>query len=88
VAFVDTRDQSLIAGDVFTSYGKVAVTSHYYFRFPFATMATWDRSTDLESARTLRGLNPSILLVGHGPAVRNPAAAMDQAIARAELAAR
>jgi glyoxylase-like metal-dependent hydrolase (beta-lactamase superfamily II) len=88
VAFRDTRDGSVIAGDVFTSIGKVSVTSHYYLRFPLATMGTWDRSTDLESARTVRALEPSILVVGHGPAVRDPGAAIGQAIDRAEQAAR
>jgi len=87
VAFLDTRDRTLIAGDVFTSYGHVAVTSHFYLRFPFATMATQDRGADLESARKLRGLDPSALLVGHGPATRDPGAAMDAAIAAAQRAA-
>jgi glyoxylase-like metal-dependent hydrolase (beta-lactamase superfamily II) len=83
VAFRDTRDGSLIAGDTFTAYGKVAVSNHFYLRFPFAAMATWDKARDLESARTLRALDPAILVVGHGPAVPDPAAAMDRAIARA-----
>src|SRR6266516_1601171 len=34
VAFLDSRDRTLIAGDVFTSIGKVSVTSHFYLRFP------------------------------------------------------
>jgi glyoxylase-like metal-dependent hydrolase (beta-lactamase superfamily II) len=88
VAFLDSRDRSLIAGDVFTSIGRVTVSSHFYLRFPLATMGTWDRPKDVESARALRALDPSILVVGHGPAVRNPGAAMDQAITRAEQAAR
>jgi glyoxylase-like metal-dependent hydrolase (beta-lactamase superfamily II) len=83
VAFLDTRDRSLIAGDVFTSYGTTAVSNHFYWRFPLAAMATYDKQTDLESARKLRSLDPSLLLVGHGPAVRNPAVAMEAAIARA-----
>jgi glyoxylase-like metal-dependent hydrolase (beta-lactamase superfamily II) len=83
VAFLDTRDRSLIAGDTYTSYGRVAVSSHFYLRFPFAAMATWDGSRDLESARALRALDPSLLVVGHGPAVRDPGPAMDRAIARA-----
>jgi glyoxylase-like metal-dependent hydrolase (beta-lactamase superfamily II) len=83
VAFIDTRDRTLIAGDVFTTYGKAAVTSHFYARFPFAAMATWDKAKDVESARGLRALDPPILVVGHGPAVREPGAAMDAAIARA-----
>jgi glyoxylase-like metal-dependent hydrolase (beta-lactamase superfamily II) len=83
VAYLDVRDRTLLAGDVFTTYGNAAVTNHFYWRFPFAAMATWDKATDLESARALRALDPAILSVGHGPAVRDPGAAMDQAIARA-----
>jgi glyoxylase-like metal-dependent hydrolase (beta-lactamase superfamily II) len=83
VAFLDTRDQTLIAGDVFTSIGGLAVTNHIHWRFPFAAMATWDKAKDLESARALRALNPQLLVVGHGGPVPLPAAAMDRAIARA-----
>ena len=87
VAFLDTRDRSLIAGDVYTTIGRPSVTSHYYLRFPLATMGTWNRSSDLESARALRALDPSLLVVGHGAPVPSPGAAMDEAIARAEQAA-
>jgi glyoxylase-like metal-dependent hydrolase (beta-lactamase superfamily II) len=83
IAFLDTRDRTLIAGDVFTSIGGVAVSNHFYARFPLAAMATFDKAQDLESARALRALDPSLLVVGHGPAVRNPAEAMDKAIAAA-----
>jgi glyoxylase-like metal-dependent hydrolase (beta-lactamase superfamily II) len=83
VAFRDTRDGTLIAGDVFTSYGGLAVSSHYRTIFPLAAAATWDRALDLDSARSLRSLEPALLAVGHGAAVRAPAAAMDRAIARA-----
>ena len=83
VAFLDTRDRTLIAGDVYTAYGRLAVTSHFYLRFPFAAMATWDRAKDVDSARALRALDPPVLVVGHGPAQRNPRAAMDRALARA-----
>jgi glyoxylase-like metal-dependent hydrolase (beta-lactamase superfamily II) len=84
MAFLDTRDRALIAGDVFTAYGRLEVTTHFYWRFPLAYGATWDRPRDVESARSLRALNPDTLLVGHGPAISDPAEAMDQAIARAE----
>lgn len=87
MAFLDTRDRSLIAGDVYTTIGRPSVTSHYYLRFPLATMGTWNRSLDLESARALRALDPSLLVVGHGAPVPSPGAAMDEAIARAEQAA-
>ena len=73
----------MIGGDIFTTYGGPQVSNHYSFPFPFAAMATWDKGKDLEAARTLRKLDPSLLAVGHGPALRSPAAAMDKAIAKA-----
>jgi glyoxylase-like metal-dependent hydrolase (beta-lactamase superfamily II) len=83
VSYLDTRTRALIAGDAFTSYGAVAVPTHLYWRFPLAAMATWNRDTAIASARALRQLDPSVLVAGHGPAVRTPAAAMDRAIERA-----
>lgn len=83
VAFLDTRDRTLIAGDVFTTVGRVAVSNRPHLRFPLAAIATWDKSQDLESAKALRALEPGILVVGHGGPVRDPAWSMDEAIARA-----
>jgi glyoxylase-like metal-dependent hydrolase (beta-lactamase superfamily II) len=83
VAFLDTRDRSLIAGDVFTTIGGPAVSNHFHLRFPLAAMATYDKARDLQSARDLRALDPSVLVVGHGRALRGPGPAMDRAIARA-----
>ncbi|MGN6377331.1 MAG: MBL fold metallo-hydrolase [Gaiellales bacterium] len=82
VAFRDTRDNTVIAGDVFTTYGRAAVSNHFYWRFPLAAMATWDKARDLESARVVQALEPSVLAIGHGPAVREPGPAIGQAIAR------
>lgn len=83
VAFLDTRDGVLIAGDTFTTYGRIAVTSHFYLRFPFAAMASWDTAMVVESARRLVSLDPAVLAVGHGPVVRDPGPGMDEAITRA-----
>ena len=83
VAFLDTRDRSLIAGDVFTSYGRFAVSNGFPLPFPLAAMATWDDGKNLESARALTGLEPSLLCVGHGPAVENPGGPLKRALARA-----
>jgi hypothetical protein len=49
-------------------------------------MATWNKKTALASATSLRGLNPSLLAVGHGNAIREPAATMDRAIDEARRA--
>lgn len=86
VAFLDHRDRSLIAGDVFTTIGGEAVTSHFTFPFPLAAMATWNRQLNLDSARSLQALEPRLLAVGHGPALADPGAAMSRAIARAHRA--
>jgi glyoxylase-like metal-dependent hydrolase (beta-lactamase superfamily II) len=86
VAFLDTRDRTLIAGDVFTTLGGTAVASHFTLPFPLAAMATWDKELNLASARALRGLEPRLLAVGHGPAVRDPAEATTRAIERAHRA--
>lgn len=83
VAFLDGRDRSLIAGDTFTNIGGLAVPNHVHWRFPLAYPATWDRAKVLESARELRALDPSLLVVGHGGPLASPAAAMDRAIASA-----
>jgi len=83
VSFLDTRDRSLIAGDVFTTIGALNVTDHLYWRFPLAAMATYDKARDLESARALRALEPTLLAVGHGRAVAAPGPALDAAIQRA-----
>jgi glyoxylase-like metal-dependent hydrolase (beta-lactamase superfamily II) len=87
VAFLDTRDNTLIAGDVYTSYGVVAVTNHFNLRFPLAAPATWDKAKDAESALKLRQLEPRVLVVGHGPPVHDPLPAMDRAISRSGDAA-
>jgi|SRR5579884_1586256 glyoxylase-like metal-dependent hydrolase (beta-lactamase superfamily II) len=83
VSFLDTRDRSVIVGDTFTSIGGLAVSNHFYWRFPLAAMATWDKGKDRESAQRLRELDPSLLVVGHGGPVRDPGPAMDKAIAGA-----
>jgi glyoxylase-like metal-dependent hydrolase (beta-lactamase superfamily II) len=83
VSFLDTRDRTLIAGDTYTTFGSVQVSDHFYWRFPLAAMATLDKAQDRESARALRALDPAVLVVGHGNAVRDPGAAMDRALARA-----
>jgi glyoxylase-like metal-dependent hydrolase (beta-lactamase superfamily II) len=84
VAFLDTRDRTLIAGDAYSTLGGVATTAKVNPRFPLPGMATWDQATALRTARELRALDPVRLAVGHGDVVEHPAAAMDAAIARAE----
>jgi glyoxylase-like metal-dependent hydrolase (beta-lactamase superfamily II) len=87
VAFLDTRDGSLIAGDAFSSIGSLSVPSSVNWRFPLPWYATCDRPTALKSAIALRALDPQLLALGHGRATASPAAAMDAAIARGQRSA-
>jgi glyoxylase-like metal-dependent hydrolase (beta-lactamase superfamily II) len=83
IAFLDTRDRTLIAGDAYSTLGGVATSAKTNPLFPMPTLATWHRPTALETARALRALDPARLAVGHGKTVENPGAAMDAAIAKA-----
>ncbi len=84
IALLDRRDGSLIAGDAFQTRAGIAVSGVLRPLFPFPAMATWNRPSALESARTLRSFEPTRLAVGHGEVLEKPAAAMDAAIAVAE----
>ena len=84
VAFLDTRDGTLLCGDAYSTLAGVATSAKVNPLFPLPTLATWDRPTALETARALRALDPARLAVGHGNVIERPGAAMDAAIARAE----
>jgi glyoxylase-like metal-dependent hydrolase (beta-lactamase superfamily II) len=83
IAFLDTRDRTLIAGDAYSTLGGVATSAKVNPRFPPVGLATWHRPTALETAKALRALDPARLAVGHGRTIENPGAAMDAAIAKA-----
>ena len=82
IALLDTRDQTLICGDAYSTVGGVATTAGPYWRFPLPGFVTWHRPTALETAKALRALSPSRLAPGHGKVVEDPTAAMDRAIAK------
>jgi glyoxylase-like metal-dependent hydrolase (beta-lactamase superfamily II) len=83
VAFFDTRDNSLVAGDAFQTKAGIAVAGTIRWLFPFPGLATVDKVTALQTARELRSLEPSRLATGHGDVLENPQEAMDKAIAEA-----
>ncbi|MBI1296338.1 MBL fold metallo-hydrolase [bacterium] len=84
IAFLDTRDGTLYAGDAFQTQGGLAVAGDLRWRFPLPAWATWDMSTALATAQKLVDLKPSRLAVGHGSMLENPVSAMKEAIAQAE----
>src|SRR5262245_8659690 len=65
VAFLDRRDGTLLAGDAYSTLGGVATPAKANPLFPLVAAATWHRPTALESARTLRALDPQRLAPGH-----------------------
>ncbi|MBG9734412.1 MBL fold metallo-hydrolase [Paenibacillus alvei] len=84
MAFYDTRDGALLAGDAFQIRGGVAVSGMFKPLFPFPAMATWNKEAALASACKLIALQPTLLAVGHGGMIVNPVSVMDQAIQEAE----
>ncbi|MGE7112876.1 MBL fold metallo-hydrolase [Lysinibacillus sp. NPDC047702] len=84
ITLFDTRNSSLIAGDALTSRGKLVVSGIMYPLFPFPALATWDKSTALESVKKLSELNPSLLAVGHGKMLMQPQELLKIAITEAE----
>jgi glyoxylase-like metal-dependent hydrolase (beta-lactamase superfamily II) len=84
VAFLDTRDRTLIAGDAFQTRGGIAVSGVLRPLLPFPALATWDKPTALTSARGLQELRPARLAVGHGDVLEAPGLAMQKAITTAE----
>lgn len=83
VSFLDVRDRALIAGDAMATIGGLNVPSHPGWPLPLVYFATWDRTKAVESARALRALDPTVVVVGHGPALRDPGPALDREIVRA-----
>ncbi|WP_027088118.1 MBL fold metallo-hydrolase [Cohnella panacarvi] len=84
MAFMETRTNTIIVGDAFSTKGGIAVSGHMKLSFPFPALATWHGPTAIESARKLAALQPARLVVGHGSHVEHPVTAMNDAIAAAE----
>src|SRR3989440_831995 len=80
LAFLDTRDRAVIAGDAFQTLGGVAVSGTFKLLFPLPALATWHKGLALQSARKLLALQPSVLSVGHGRMLSQPHVAMERAI--------
>ncbi|MEA2427275.1 MAG: hypothetical protein QOF37_903 [Thermoleophilaceae bacterium] len=83
VAFLDTRDRTLVAGDAFQTLGGIAVAGKIKPLFPLPALGTWHKPTAVASARKLRELDPSRLAVGHGRVIESPGRDMDAAISDA-----
>jgi glyoxylase-like metal-dependent hydrolase (beta-lactamase superfamily II) len=83
MAYIDVRDNALIAGDAFTTQTGVVVAGVFKPLFPFPALFSWNAVLSAKSAAKLRQLNPSVLAVGHGPSISSPAREMDVALEEA-----
>jgi len=83
MAYLDVRSNALIAGDAFTTQTGVMVAAVFKPLFPFPALFSWNAVVSAKSAAKLRGLNPSILAVGHGPTISSPARELDVALEEA-----
>ncbi|MFB1081657.1 MBL fold metallo-hydrolase [Jeotgalibacillus sp. JSM ZJ347] len=79
-SLIDERTGAIIAGDAFQTRGGIAVSGHLKPLFPFPALATWSKEKALASAVKIHSLNPSLLAVGHGPMLIEPADEIDRAI--------
>ncbi|KKI90566.1 metallo-beta-lactamase [Bacillus sp. SA1-12] len=84
MSFVDERTNALIAGDAFQTRGGMAVSGHVQVLFPFPAMATWNKKEALKSAKKLKNQKPSLLAVGHGKMIKQPASTIECAILKLE----
>lgn len=80
MAYLDTRDGTLIAGDAFTTQWGVIAAGVFKLHFPFPALFSWNREFAAESAKKLRNLKPARLAVGHGKTINSPLVLMEQAI--------
>jgi len=82
-SFSDVRDNSLIAGDAFTTQNGLVAAGVFKPSFPFPALFSWNAVLAVKSAAKLRRRNPSILAVGHGSTLFSPAEKMDLALEEA-----
>lgn len=75
----------MIAGDAFQTLAGTAVAGTMRWLFPFPALATWHRPTALQTAISLRALDPTQMAVGHGAVLARPGEQMDAAIRVAEV---
>jgi glyoxylase-like metal-dependent hydrolase (beta-lactamase superfamily II) len=80
IAFLDVRDNSLLAGDAFTTQPWLMAAGVFSPIFPLAALFCWNATLGAESAAELRALNPSRLSVGHGRTLVSPVKDMDRAV--------
>ncbi|WP_347551577.1 MBL fold metallo-hydrolase [Pseudalkalibacillus hwajinpoensis] len=86
MAFLDMRNNILLAADAMQTKGGVAVAGDLQWRFPFPALATWNKEKAIESVEKLLSYEPSLIGVGHGDFLYQPEQAMKRSIDQAKAA--
>jgi len=79
IAYLDVRDNSLLAGDSYMTQKGVIAAGLYSFFFPMPAWFSWNCAQAAVSAAKLAALQPTLLAVGHGPSIVGPSAQMAKA---------
>ena len=82
-SYLDVRDNTLIAGDAFTTQNGLVAAGVFQWTFPFPALFSWNAQLSANSASKLRDVNPSRLCAGHGPTLLSPDAQLNRAVAMA-----
>jgi len=80
LAFLDTRDGTLVAGDAYVTQGGLHASGMLRLAFPISPLVTYHKPLALATARRLRDLHPARLAVGHGPVLDRPGDAMSRVV--------
>ena len=80
IAFLDCRDNSLLAGDAFMTQKGVMAAGTFALLFPLPAIFSWNNTLSARSAAKLAALEPSRLAVGHGKTLESPSAQMERAV--------
>ena len=79
IAFLDERDNSLLAGDSFMPQKGVMAAGAFDLLFPLPAIFSWNNALSGRSAAKLAALKPSRLAVGHGKTLDSPTEQMERA---------
>jgi glyoxylase-like metal-dependent hydrolase (beta-lactamase superfamily II) len=80
MAFLDERDNSLLAGDSYVTQTGVIAAGVFSVFFPMPAWFSWNPVCSARSAAKLAALKPTRLAVGHGKTIVSPGAQMDRAV--------
>jgi glyoxylase-like metal-dependent hydrolase (beta-lactamase superfamily II) len=87
MSFLDERDGTLFAGDALVAMGRLNVSNHTPWFFPFPKFVTWNAEVAIASAEKLLDYTIETFACGHGPIRSGGMPELRDAIVRAKQSA-